>query len=168
MHFKLESAHKQTLMHPTGIVLWLRDREGLFPLLQLEGDNDATTAGWLTFASTKRVEVLLVQASVAEWNEGETGVSRVLERVSKELGRADIRAVKLIRVERDRHTHGRSFQVFRATQREPELVYSSLAGDGEAKVDRRQSLAAFHEAGGSVLVHPLVSGSLESSTTGAA
>lgn len=150
-----------TPMHPTGSVLWLRDCDGLFPLLQLEGDNDTATEGWLTFASATRCEVFLVQAGAAEWSGGEAGVDQVLERVSKELGRTDIRAVRLLRVERPKQAHGRSFRAFRATQAEVKAVYSSLAGDGEATVAGTESVAAFQEAGGRVLIHPLASGAGE-------
>ena len=136
--------------HREAKVLWLRDDAGLFPHIVFSGDTDALTAGWVSFTSVSRQEVVIALATQAELNAGQSGTPAALSRVQAALGRNDLREVRLVRVEPRPFAQGTSFKSFRQSAWRPKLFYSALSGSGEAVPEREESLEAFLANGGIV------------------
>lgn len=109
-----------------------------------------TTAGWGSFSSTNRREIVLAALTPVEWNSEERGLSAALNRISVALGRDDLRAIRIARVEPGASAAGLSFQQFRKSYRPPTVLYTSLDSNREAELDSEQSLEEFVMNGGVV------------------
>ena len=140
------------MTHPELSILWLRNGEELFPHVAFSGESDAETAGWISFTATSQNEVVIASLTASEWNAGDSGGEAALRRVSSLLGRNDLVQIKLLRVEKAPPSSGSSFQAFRQNYERPKLIYSSLSGTGEARVEREQSAQGFQFQGG-VITH---------------
>jgi hypothetical protein len=138
--------------HPEISILWLRDGEGPFPHVSFSGEGDAETVGWASFTATSRNEVVIFTLTSSEWNAGDMGGEAALKRIRSLLGRSDLVQIKPLRVEKAPPASGSSFQAFRQSYERPKLIYSSLSGEGEARVEREQSAQGFLFQGG-VITH---------------
>jgi hypothetical protein len=107
---------------------------------------------WLSFTSTSRNEIVIASLTASEWNAGDSGIEAALKRIGSTLNRSDLVQIKLQRVQEAPKPSGSSFQTFRQSYAQPKLFYSSLAGAGEAVVEREQSVEEFLSQGG-VLTH---------------
>ena len=139
------------MRQPEITVVWLRDAKGMFPHIVFSGDSDVETAGWTSFTSTSRREVVICSVTAAEWNAGEQGVWAALRRVSDRLLRTDLRAIRLVRSEQPIGARGISFQACRKHGNLPKLIYSALEGPGESVPEREESIEAFKNNGGTIL-----------------
>ena len=101
------------------------------------------TAGWASFTSTNRREIVIAALTPVEWNGGEDGLNTALGRISAALGRDDLRVVQIVRVEPASSAADLSFQQFRMSYRAPKVFYTSVDSNQEARLESEQSLEEF-------------------------
>jgi len=119
-----------------GTVLKLRCSKcgSTFPHFRFSGDTDMVTAGLGSATSSARSELILAKMEAAEWNEFDVdGARRFEQRLSQQLGRSDIRVLRLLRVDKQSELlRGLSFADFRKTYIPPKLYFScACCPDGE-------------------------------------
>jgi len=135
--------------HPEITIAWLRDSEGLFPHAIFFGDNDAVTAGWVSFTAQSRQEVVICKLTPREWNLGEAGIPSAHARIRANLSRSDLAYIRLVFAGERQPSAGVSFAEFRRT--EPEAsVYSGLRDGEQALLVRSESQQEFEGNGGKV------------------
>lgn len=136
------------------IIRWLRSlRTGhCFPTVLFSSDTDMATAGMISLSSTRRSEVAVTHLASEEFEVAESRASRLVEdRINARLGCSDFRCVPLLRAVEHKSQPGISFQEYRSSYRPPELFYRDIFdAQGEAVVDRDETLAEFRNAGGIV------------------
>ena len=132
-------------MRIEGSITWLRSRTTgkEFPTFVFRADTDMATEGLIALTSTGRPEVVLTMMTGDEWSADDD--SRTAERVNRELGRSDLRAVPLL------------------TRHPAPLRYRDIFVEGgEADIVREEPRAAFRRNGGSIIVrlrgHPRSTG----------
>lgn len=136
-------------------IVWLANPAGkLFPIVRFTGDTDMVTEGWVSLTSTERPEVVVTQATAEEWNSLEsTGASQIEARINRQLGRNDLRYVRLMRVEDQGNPKGVSFQEFRKAYKPPKLLYQDIySPTSQASEVSQTTRADFERGGGKVLV----------------
>lgn len=124
-----------------------------FPHFRLIGDVDTDTADIGTMTSCVTNEVVVSEMLPDEWNSWETGGALHFEkRISQELGRNDLRTLRLIRTEQTRSVpNGIGFKEFRENFVKPQLVYSCIhCKEGEAKTVEEMSVEHFRRVGGEI------------------
>jgi hypothetical protein len=140
-------------MHPSGSVYWLQDSLGRFPIFVFSADVDSATMGWASFTSTNRRELVICKLTPDEWNDPVAGLDSACHRAHLELGRKDLRPIRLVRVVQPPARAGLSFRHFLSSYRPAQAIYSALDGSGEASVLSQQSAEAFLAQGGLILTH---------------
>ena len=137
-------------------ILWLQSEATgrRFPIAQFSADTDMVTMGWVSLTSTSSQEVVVTQMLASENSAGGIAASEHLveSRVNAALGRSDLRAVPLMRVEpRGPSAEGLSFQEFRKVCQSPRLLYRDIFVEGSLaeRVDE-VSLQDFESSGGSL------------------
>jgi hypothetical protein len=126
-----------------------------FPHFRPAGDADTDTAGVGSLSSCEENTVVVAELSPTESNEFEGGGAKAFEeRLAKQLGRADLRSVRLLRVEKtELPAGGPSFQDFRKQYAPPILVYTCVCClGGESKPIGELTVDEFRRNGGQVLM----------------
>lgn len=123
-----------------------------FPHFTLVGDSDASTAGVGSLSSYEENEVVVAELSSKEL--GQESAEAFEERLAKQLNRADLRRVRLLRVEKNESpARGLSFQEFRKQYVPPVLVYSCIrCSGGESRPTGELTVDEFRHRGGKVLL----------------
>ena len=139
-------------------ILWLRSlRTGRrFPAVLFSGDTDMATNGLFSLSSISGAEVVVTEL----FGEDYTASTPSLEaRFNARLGRSDLRHVSIVRVVR--HTvepsPGLTFREVLASLRPSEVFYCDIfdaEGEGEAVVEREESMEQFRASGGVVTQVP--------------
>lgn len=131
-----------------------------FPHFIFSGDKDTDTDGFCSASSCEKNEVVIAELTSNELNDfGSTGASDFQQRLSKLLGRHDLRVVRLLRVEREQTPQaGLSFRDFAKSYKPPILIFScACCADGESKSNEELTVDDFRLAGGVVsAIGPLV------------
>ena len=121
------------------------------PYLTFVGDTDMVTNGLVSLSSISRNEIVVAEAQGNELRDGEGAAT--LNRISEQLDRNDLRAVRLLRAEDGNANAGLSFQSFRENYQPPSLIFSCPhCVTGEAEVEKRLSLAEYRRDGGHLTV----------------
>jgi hypothetical protein len=121
------------------------------PHLTFAGDTDMVTFGIASLSSMTTNEIVVVEAEPAEWSD-ETG-ERLQVRVNEQLGRLDLRFVRLLRADETAANDGVSFQEFRNTYRPRRLIYACPnCGAGEATPVGEQTPSDYQGDGGKLTV----------------
>lgn len=135
-------------------IRWLRSlRTGrCFPTVLFSCDTDMATGGLISLSSTSRSEVAVTHLAAEEVDAAESRASRLVEdRINARLGCSDFRCVPLLRAVEHKSQPDISFQEFRSAYHPPELFYRDIFdAQGEAVVDRDETLTEFRNAGGIV------------------
>lgn len=140
-----------------GTVLRLRCQAcgAVFPHFLFSGDEDIDTAGLCSASGCNQNEVVIVEAEPDEWNDFEgAGASAIEERLSQQFGRANLRVLRLLRVERETApVAGLSFRDFKKGYKPPVLVYScACCAEGESRAIEELTAGDFQRSGGQILV----------------
>lgn len=135
-------------------VIWVRSLTTAkeFPVAQFSGDTDMATDGFVSFTSIERPELILARLTSEEWSlQLPRGALAAEQRLNAELGRADLRACWLVRVEEAAAPSAATFQEFRRSYIPPATIHRDIySPDGEAKVVREESAAEFLASGGAI------------------
>lgn len=121
------------------------------PYLTFIGDTDMVTNGLVSLSSIRRNEIVVAEGQGSELRDREGAA--ILGRISAQLGRNDLRVVRLLRSEDMDAKAGLSFQAFRGKYRPPSPIFSCPhCLTGEAEVEKRLSLAEYGQEGGELTV----------------
>lgn len=136
-------------------VIWLRSLATAkeFPSAQFSGDTDMATDGFVSLTSVERPELILARLSSEEWSlQPPQGALSAEQRLNAELGRSDLRACWLVRVEEAAApSAAATFQDFRRRHIPPVTIHRDIySPDGEAEVVREESAAEFLASGGAI------------------
>ena len=126
-----------------------------FPHFLFSGEDDTDTAGLCSASCCDRNEVVIAEAESAEWNDFEqAGVSEIEKRLARQLGRDDLRVLRLLKIEREESSPaGLGFRDFKKTYKPPVLVYScACCRDGASRAIEEITVDEFQKSGGRVLV----------------
>lgn len=124
-----------------------------FPHFIFSGEDDTDTAGLGSLSSCDKNEIVIGELEPSEWNNFDgPGSASFEERLSVQLGRRDLRVVRLLRVERDGNVGlGKSFSDFRKAYKSPKLVFScACCADGEARPLEEITVEDFKRLGGKI------------------
>ncbi|MFA7293734.1 MAG: hypothetical protein WC023_15950 [Rhodocyclaceae bacterium] len=127
----------------------------VFPHFLFSGEEDTDTAGLCSASSCNQNEVVIAEAEPDEWNNLESTWTLVIEkRLAQQLGRTDLKVLRLLRVERETTpAAGLSFREFHKGYKSPMLVYScACCGKGESRVIEELTVGDFKKSGGQILV----------------
>lgn len=122
-----------------GTILRLRCQAcgAVFPHFQFSGERETETGGLFSASSGKADEVLVFEAKPEEWKDFDrAGATLAEKRIAQELGRDDLRVIRLLRIESALTTgQGMSFADFKKSYRPPVMVYScACCAEGESRV----------------------------------
>ena len=109
----------------------------VFPHFQFSGERETETGGLFSASSGKADEVLLFEAKPEEWKDFDrAGATLAEQRIARELGRDDLRVIRLLRIESALTTgQGMSFADFKKSYRPPVMVYScACCAEGESRL----------------------------------
>jgi hypothetical protein len=113
------------------------------------------TNGLGSVTSCERNEVVLAEVTADEWSHvGVDDWASFERRLSKQLGRNDLRVVRLLSVQ-DKPTadRGESFQDSRKRYTPPILIYScACCGGGRSRSVRQTTVEEFEQSGGKISV----------------
>jgi len=126
-----------------------------FPIFSFEDEADTDSIGLCSAGSCASPEVVIAEATNAEWNEiVETKSTALPNRIIDALGRDDFRIAQVIRVEKMAAApQGTSFAEYRKLYRRPIVVYSCpCCFVGEATLSEELTLQQFYVIGGKVLM----------------
>lgn len=127
----------------------------VFPHFLFSGEEDTDTVGLCSASSCNQNEVVIVEAEPDEWSDLESTRTMAIEkRLAQQLGRADLKVLRLLRVERETTpAAGLSFREFQKGYKPPVLVYScACCGKGESRVIEEITAGDFEKSGGQILV----------------
>ncbi|MBN9547083.1 MAG: hypothetical protein J0I19_16580 [Alphaproteobacteria bacterium] len=123
------------------------------PYLTLSGDTDMVTNGLVSLSSIERNEIVVADTHGNELRDKDGAAT--LGRVSGQLNRSDLRIVRLLRAESLDVKAGPGFQAFVENHRPPSMIFSCPhCLTGEAKVEKRLSLAEYRREGGKLTILP--------------
>jgi len=118
-----------------------------WPNMTFSGDTDMVTAGLGSLSSRALNELVIAELSPHEFTD--TTGQALGERISNQLGRTDLRSIRLLRSEQAPIAAGTSFQQFREKYEPPRLVFVCPDCEGgEATEIASVSLDAFKAQGG--------------------
>jgi hypothetical protein len=124
------------------------------------GEADTDTADIGAATSCEKNEIVITEINSDEWNNWEAGgILEFEKRISQQLGRDDLRVVRLLRVEPTHQVaRGISFKEFQKKFVRPQLVFSCIhCTDGESTSVAEESIEEFRRSGGSVsILSPLL------------
>ena len=121
------------------------------PHLIFSGDTDMVTMDLCSLTSMAANEVVILDAELTEWSDP-TG-QRLEARVNKQLGRDDLRFIRLLGAEEIAYPAGLSFQDFRKVYRDARLTYSCpKCSVGEAVSGRSLTFTEYQHEGGQLTV----------------
>ena len=126
-----------------------------FSHFRLMGEADTDTAGIGSVTSCEKNEIVIAEINTAEWNSLEAGGALQFEkRISQQLGRDDLRVLRLLRVEQPHQiASGISFKEFQKKFVQPLLVFSCIyCTDGESISVAEESIEEFRRSGGQVSI----------------
>lgn len=109
----------------------------VFPHFQFSGERETESGGLFSASSGKADEVLVFEAKPEEWKDFDrAGTTLAEQRIARELGRDDLRVIRLLRIESALTTgQGMSFADFKKSYRPPVMVYSCACCDaGESRL----------------------------------
>ncbi len=136
-----------------GTISWLRScsTERKFPILVFHRDVDFATACLASVTGVERHDIVAFSLIDDEYNTDD--VSFCERRINTELGRTDLRTVRLLRsVETFDAPAGISFQEYQRLYTPPKLFYTDIHDlDGEAELIRDESIDDFIRAGGTLI-----------------
>lgn len=137
----------------TVIILFCAICKKKFPGFRFVGDEDTESVGLGVATSCEKNEVVVAALTPDEWRAQKTdGLDRFEKRIASELGRGDLRVVRLLRVEQqEQFGEGISFKEFRKKYVRPKLIFSCACCDGgeSAQVDEL-TVEEFRKLGGKV------------------
>ena len=141
--------------HISGTIKALKCRscEATVHIVTFEGESDVDTIGLCSAGSCRGLDVVIVEANPAEWNElAAKNTSTLQSRIAEELRRDDLYIVNILRIEDTNETlAATSFAEFRKAYRPPSIIYSCpCCSNGEAVETDELTVAAFKKMGGEV------------------
>ncbi|MDM4769254.1 hypothetical protein [Solimonas sp. SE-A11] len=139
----------------SGTILRLRCQGcgAVFPHFQFSGERETESGGLFSASSGQADEVFIAEAMADEWKDFDgAGATRAEQRLALELGRGDLRVIRLLRIESALTAgQGMSFADFKKSYRPPVMVYSCAACEaGRSRVVGECSLDDFANAGGCI------------------
>lgn len=144
---------KDVLRTIEGFVSILRCKQcgAKFPHFVFAGESDADTEGLRCASSCERNEVVLFELDPEKWSAAE-GVEAAERRLSAQLGRSDLKLIRLLEVERDSTpAAGTSFRDFKKAYKAPVPMYScACCSTGRAKADAEITVGEFRMADGQI------------------
>lgn len=141
----------------TGMVLRLRCNAcgAVFPHFLFSGDEDGDTVGLCSASCCDKSEVVILEAEPSEWNNFESaGILAIEERLALQFGRADLKVLRLLRVEHEITSGtGLSFRDFKKAYQPSVLVYScACCAEGESRAIEELTVGDFQKLGGRIFV----------------
>lgn len=124
----------------------------VFPHYGFTGETDADTDGLYSATSCAANELVIAEATPDEWNEMGRGDGTLAERnLAQQLGRNDLKIVRLLRVEDTSSAKGLSFAEFQKVYKPPVLIYScACCPNGESRAIEELSVVRFKKCGGRI------------------
>lgn len=140
----------------TGTILRLRCEAcgSVFPHFLFFGDSDSSTAGLCSASRCRKDEVVIAEVDSSEWGALASAESSSIEaRLMKEFSVADLKVVRLLKVQHGASAAGLSFGDFRKEYKPPIQVYSCVCcGNGEARSIEAVAVRKFEDSGGRILL----------------
>lgn len=138
-----------------GTVLKLRCTHcaATFPHFLFAGEGDTDTDGLCSASSCEQNELVLGELELDEWNDFENnGALHFEKRLSEQLGRHDLKTVRLLRVEKTENSGiGMNFRDFRNAYKPPVLVFScACCTEGESRATEEITVDDFQRLGGKI------------------
>jgi len=140
-------------IHGTVVKLQCSSCGRTFSHFLFSAEGDADSAGLHSLSSCKKNEIVLGEMESNEWNNLDSGGILVFEaRLSKHLGRDDLRATHLLRVGKKNGTAtGVNFRDFMKTYQPPIQVFSCIfCAGGESKSTEETTIKEFLSTGGCI------------------
>ena len=132
-------------------ILRCRKCRGLTPYLTFSGDTDMVTDGLAQLSSNVANEVVVAALKPSEFSDW-SGLE-LQDRINRQLGRDDLRYVRLIRAEAAPIKPGTSLKKFRNEWAPPVVVFSCPKCEGgEATEWRKDTPSAFKNGAGKLTV----------------
>jgi hypothetical protein len=139
-----------------GTILSLRCEAcgSVFPHFLFLGDGDSSTAGLCSASRCRKDEVVIAEVDSSEWGALAVAESSSIEaRLMKEFSLADLKVVRLLRVEHGASAAGSSFGDFRKAYKPPIQIYSCVCCvNGEARSIEAVEVKRFEDSGGRILL----------------
>lgn len=137
----------------TVVILQCSNCGTAFPHFLFSGEGDVDTAGLYSVSSCKKNEIVLGEMESNEWNHFDDGGILSFEaRISKQLGRDDLRSTRLLRLEKGNGVAtGVNFREFIKTYRSPIQVFSCICcASGESRFVEEITVQEFLLKGGGI------------------